>query len=258
MMKTITLLVALLLASIATPASAANEAKIIFWYPGEAGNTAEAQPLIDLFCDTINAQIKPFSVSGKYFNSVAGGLEFIWKEHPQLAIISHPALVQEGAKLGKYETILATLPEPSGKPLEQYSLVGATPTLQDGAEIVTSEPLSENFIREYLFPNLPQKISLRSSSQILLELQQIGSGKKKGYAILTPSEAFSLKRIPSAWSKSIKFISHSKEVPSASLVSFDNSWKGIAQLKAVLLRLSSNPANSELLGELRLKGFAER
>lgn len=258
MMKTTTLLVTILLASIALPASAANEAKIIFWYPGEAGNTEEAQPLIDLFCETVNAQIKPFSISGKYFNSVAGGLEFIWKQHPQFAIISYPALVQEGSKLGKYETILATLPEPSGKPVENYSLVGATTALQNGAEIVTSEPLSENFIRKHLFPDLPKKISLRISSQILMELQQIGAGKKKGYAILTPSEAFSLKRMSSAWSKSIKFISHSKEVPSASLVSFDDSWKGIAQLKAVLLRLSSNPANAELLNELRLKGFADR
>ena len=69
----------------------ADEVKMVFWYPGEAGSTKEAQPVMDAFSDYVNSEMKPDRLSARYFNTVKGGLDYIARQKPKSGIIRYAA-----------------------------------------------------------------------------------------------------------------------------------------------------------------------
>jgi len=233
----------------------AEDARMVIWYPGEAGSTAEAQPVLDAFFGYLSKDMAPEKVTGQYFNSVKGGLDYISHKKPKAGIISYAAWMQNRAKMGGAEVILSTLPLPGGRKTERYALVGGDDKLAPDAKIYSSEPLSQGFIRQHLFANIPASAKLAQTDRMFVKLKALSSGSEKAYAILTPLEASTLKRIKSDWSKSLKVIERSKPVPTARVVVFDPGWEGKGKFSEALLGAGKDPEAEEILEELRLKGF---
>jgi len=240
---------------ISTPAFA-RTVNMIFWYPGEAGSTSEAQPIIDLFFESVNQKISPDKMQGRYFNTVNEGIEYIKKRKPVAGIISYAAWVQNSDKLKGATVILSTLPLPGGKDTEQYTLVGSGSTKAAHLPIISSEPLSISFVRTNLFPSIAPNANISRNPQLLYNLKRIASGELKSQAILTPTEAATLKRLSSPWAKKLKFLAESKPVSSARVVLFDPKWKKSAEFKKAILSMDKDDDGQLILEELRLKGFA--
>lgn len=239
-----------------TTTAHARALKMIFWYPGGAGSTAEAQPIIDEFMKLLSAKLKTDTISGKYFNTVDGGLAFIKGEKPVIGIVSFAAWIQNKEKLAGSSVLLATLPFPHGKSTERYQLVGPVDKIAAGANIFSSEPLSMQFVRAELFSDIPQDAKLTQSSQLLMKLKDIGDGKLAAFAIITPAEAAVLEMISAAWAKGLKIVSKSKPIPTARVVLFDSASKDADKIKTALIAIGSDPASKEVLDEMRLKGFS--
>lgn len=242
---------------IAVPAIASAKAiNMIFWYPGEAGSTEEAKPFLDLFFERVNRVIAPDKITGKYFNTVAEGLNYIKVDKPKVGIISYSAWVQNKNDLKGATQILSTLTLPDGKNTEHYALVEAASNKNSRLPLISSEPLSISFIKEHLFSGLCGCTKASQDSQIFLSLKKIAGGELKSFAILAPMEAKALANLSSPWSKELRVAAKSRAIPSAPVVLFEPEWKGASKFKEALLNMESDEEGRELLKELRLRGFA--
>jgi len=213
--------------SLASVQALARGAAMIFWYPGEAGSTEEAQPVLDDFLGYVSQKMGDVQIEGRYYNTVDAGLKFISEKRPAIGIVSYAALTQYADKLGAPSVFLATLPLPGGAATEKYAIVGRSKDLKPGVKILSSEP------------------------------KKISSGEMDAVAILTPIEASTLAQVSAEWARGLVQISVSENVPTARVLLFDPAWKDADRLRQVLIGAGSDPAAKDLLLELRLKGFAE-
>lgn len=236
--------------------ASARQVRMLIWYPGEAGSTAEAEPVLEEFFGYLSAKIAPDSVTGKYFNSVAEGLAYLKRERPAVAIVSYAAWAQNRSALAASKPFLSTLPLPHGSAAERYSLVSRVTQLAPGTPILSSEPLGPGFARGELFPDLPADAKISGTPQMIAKLKEIGEGRLSAAAILTPSEAAALARLTAPWAQAIKVIGESRPVPTARVILLDENWPGALKLKEALLAGGGDPAAREILDEMRLKGFA--
>ncbi|MBN1283120.1 MAG: hypothetical protein JXA24_05025 [Proteobacteria bacterium] len=234
----------------------ARAASMVFWYPGEAGSTEEAQPVLDDFLAYVGKKMGDVAITGRYYNTVDGGLKYIAQGKPAIGIVSFAALSQYGGEMGDPPVMLSTLPLPEGKPSERYALVGTKRELPPGARILSSEPLTLSYVRERLFPKLSADASVSSTTQLFSSLKKIASGEIDAFALLTPIEAKTLENLGSPWAKRLITVWRSESVPTAKVLLFDRSWKDAERLKEVLIGAGADPEAKELLQELRLKGFS--
>jgi len=243
--------------SLASVQALARGAAMIFWYPGEAGSTEEAQPVLDDFLGYVSQKMGDVQIEGRYYNTVDAGLKFISEKRPAIGIVSYAALTQYADKLGAPSVFLATLPLPGGAATEKYAIVGRSKDLKPGVKILSSEPMKLSYVREKLFAGLPQDAVMTPTSQIFSALKKISSGEMDAVAILTPIEASTLAQVSAEWARGLVQISVSENVPTARVLLFDPAWKDADRLRQVLIGAGSDPAAKDLLLELRLKGFAE-
>ena len=255
-MRRLALLVAIA-CTFAAAVAHAGPAKMLFWYPGEAGSTEEGQPVIDAFLDYVNGKIGAGALAGRYVNADAAGIAYVKQQRPAVGIVSYAAWAQHKAELGQATVLLSTLPSPAGQATERYALVGHEGRMPAGAQVLSSEPLAPAFVRAELFPDLPADAKLAPTTQMLFKLKEIGEGKSNAVAILTPTEAATLAKVSAAWSQGVKTIASSKPVPTARVLLFDPAWKNAAKFKAALLGAAADPNAKDILAEMRLKGFAE-
>ena len=237
--------------------AAAKTVNMIFWYPGEAGSTEEAGPVLDLFFEKISEKIAPDKIQGKYFNTVNAGLAYIRSKRPVVGVISYAAWVQNRGKLGGTDVILATLPLPGGTKMQRYALACKGNLANLKFPIISSEPMDAKFIVGNLFPDLPPDIKTSSTEQILHDIKKIASGELSALAILTPTEAATFKKLGPTWKKDVHIVKESRSIPSARVVAFNNSWSGLDKFKKALLSFGSDQDGKDILNELRLKGFAD-
>lgn len=251
------LVVGVMLSVVLMSSAEARMIKMLFWYPGEAGSTEEAAPLLDEFFAYLNTKIAPDTVSGKYHNTSEGGASYITKEKPQVAIISYAAWKQHASLLKESSMLLSILPLPHGQKTETYALVGKDDALPPGASLFSSEPMSIAFVRNELFPDCPPTASVRQTPQLLAKLKGIGDGSLNAFAILTPMETDALSRMSAAWAKNLKTIARSRPIPTARVVLLDPQWERSAVFKTALIDSGTDPKAKEILEEMRLKGFSE-
>jgi len=244
-----------LLVLLAASQAAARSASIVFWYPGEAGSTEDAQPIIDEFFSYLSKKLGDVTIHGRYYNSVNGGLQYIARRRPAVGIVSYAALTQYRDKLGGPSVIMATLPLPGGKATERYALVGRVKKLKPGAVLLSSEPLKKSFVKQHLFSELPGDAIITPTEQIFSGLKRIAAGELDAYAILTPIEAATLAKLKSPWAKELVVIERSESVPTARVLLFDPAWSDTQKLKRILADAGRDPEAKEILLELRLKGF---
>lgn len=254
MKKLLTLFTIICLLSIASLAHA-RHARMIFWYPGEAGSTEEAQPLLDEFFEYLKKKNSKLDIKGAYFNTVEGGKKYIKKNKPALGIISYPAYLMNKDALRNAKVILATLPRPYGKATEEYSLVGTKPLADNGFTIYMSEPLSRTFITNNLYPKLPSSLKLEQTNGVLGKLKKLAAGELKGYALLTPIEAYTLSKMSAQWIINLSTLETSKPIHSARFVMFGD-YKNLDALTSTLMGMKKDTEGKDILEELRLMGFA--
>lgn len=250
------LLLTLFIAGLPCSGSAAVH-KLIFWYPGEAGSTEEAQPVLDEFLNYVSAKLKTAKLTGKYFNTTEAGLSFISTQRPAIGIISYAAWEGSRSKFPDAQVWLATNPLPHGMKTENYELVSKGPLPAGEITVYCSEPLSAEFIRDKLGFTQLAKFKMQPTAQILAKIRSIADGSLTGAAILSPTEAATLSKMSAAWSKALTVIARSKAVPTARVVVFGSLPSDAANLKRVFLELKSDPAAKDILDELRLVGFSE-
>jgi hypothetical protein len=258
MKKLISLLVIVCFISIASLAHA-RTAKMIFWYPGEAGSTEEAQGLLDELFEYLKKKNSKLKIEGVYFNTVDDGKSYIRNDKPALGIISYPAYVMNKDTMSNATVILATLLRPAGKKSETYVIVGAKPLADNDETIYMSEPLSRAFITEHLYPDLPASLKLEQTSSVMGKLKKIGEGKLKGYALLTPIQFYTLSKMSADWAKEFTRTDRakvSKPIPSARFVMFGN-YPEKNTLIETLMGMQNDPDGKAILEELRLTGFAK-
>jgi len=246
----------LLAALLVSPSAEAKEIKMLFWYPGETGSTAQAQPLLNAFCEYLSPKIAPDKMTGRYFNNLKEGLLFIKREQPTIGIVSYATWAQNQSHMARAELFMATLPLASGKATEQYTLAGREAVMKSLApQILASEPLSGPFVNAELFTIIPATSTIVQTPQLLAKLRDIGEGRTNAVAILTPTEAATLAKLSAPWAKAIKVLAQSKPVPTARVLLFDQSWSGAPKMKAALSAAGSDPKARDILAEMRLKGF---
>lgn len=256
---TIIAMAAVLLGSLGSAHAEKNIAEMLFLYPGEAGSTAEAQPILDLFEEYLDDRIAPYDVEMVYYNDLEKGLAYLKEQMPQLGIVSYAAWTQHRIRMGDAIPWLATVPLPGGQQFVRYALVGRASSIAGCQTIFASEPMTADFVRSELFADLPANASVVQSGQVLHRLRRMGEGTGKAgeCAILTPTEAATLGHLSAPWAKALSVIAQSQYIPSARVVIFDPVWRGYDNLKKALLRMSKDSEAKALLQELRLKGFAE-
>lgn len=228
--------------------------QMIFWYPGEAGSTIDAQTTLDAFFDYINKKIAPDKISGKYFNTVEDGLKFIKGAKPVVGIISFAAFEINKAKIPNAKVLLNTLPLPAGKPTEQYTIVGKVNNMNPSA-LFSKQPLTKDFVQKYIWNN--PNLFITIVPNILPVLKEVATGEKAGGIILQPMEYTTLKSMSQTWTKQLTVLRTSEPIPSAPLVTFgDSTLPFIQRLKDVLLKIGQDPTAAGIIETLRFKGFA--
>ncbi len=229
---------------------------IIFWYPGEAGSTEEAQPILNEFVSYLGKKDDTLKLTAKYFNTTESGLDFIQKNKPSIGIVSFAAWEEHKKDFPEAEPILITKPLPDGNTTQEYFLVGANDKPINNIIVYSTEPLTKNLIQEKLKLADHYTIIAKQTDQILQKLKAIGSGELDALAILTPIEGATLLKIKSDWSKKIKVLKKSEPVPTAGVILFTPDANLKTKLQDELIKLDADPEAKDLLAELRLMGFA--
>ncbi len=256
-MKKIFALVVLTALMTLAPRIHAAPAKMIFWYPGEAGSTEEAQPVLNEFFDFLKAKDPKLALTGAYFNTIEDGRAYLAKDKPALGIVSFATWTTRASDMSGAKAILATLPLPHGTAAETYALVGTEPLADNGRTLYMSEPLERAFIASKLFPSLPASLKLEPTKSLLKKLKDMSEGIVTGYALLTPIEANTLASISAAWAQKLKVRATSTPVPTARVVLFTPAYANVDALTAALIAMKNDPKGKEILESLRLTGFAQ-
>lgn len=235
--------------------------KILFFYPGGQGSREAAQPLLDAFGESLkHASDGKIDATVTYLSDPVAGLNFIKSEKPAIAIVSLDAFDQYDSSWGA-QVIAKTLQLPSGDGKDQFFIVGkkgsSLPT-QGKITLLSSRPLSPEFVAKKLFPALPNiSFSLQSERNTIGALRAIGSGEKSDFILLDQFEYANVKRLRTAWVAGLDALAESQKVSSAPVIVFPQQISPdlIPTLQKSLVKLGQESSAQPTLQELRLKGF---
>jgi len=257
--RVIQLLAILLIALFASNLFAKNY-NMIFWYPGEAGTSKDAEPVLESFFDFVNARLDGTEIHGKYINNTNEGINYIKSKKPLLGIASWIALNDNSKVIPKYKTIAKTLPLPYGKSKDVFTLVGVSknknwkPT--DNLKVYTSIPITPEFLKAHMIPDLKESTTILEVKNLFQTLKKIANENNDNQAILlTPMEKYSLDHIKAAWKSTINTIHTCKPIPTAEVILFREEPKVSEKFISILKNMTKDPEGKEILETLRLKGF---
>ncbi len=243
-------------------AANAKASKMIFWYPGEAGSTSEAAPILEEFSNYVKKK-SGIKLEGTYINDVSKGIVFIKKQKPTYGIIGHITLDENKNTLPPFTRIGKTKPFPDGKTTEQFSLVGYRPpeseetwTPPTNLTVLSSVPVSVAYLKSTLFPNLTGNIMIKTTNTILMTLKKMSTeANPNQVALLTPMESYTLKSLSAGWTTKLAELAKSEAIPTAALVTFQDDPRKADTLVKTLIAMSNDPEGKEILETLRLNGF---
>ncbi len=234
----------------------AQSARMIFWYPGEAGNSQMAAPILNLLFEYLENYNEKLSFSGAYYNDIASGKKSIQSKSADIMIVSHSAHTEYKKILNNASILLSTLPLPNASDSQYYWLIGSNKSIVSN-QILSSEPLSKTYIRTHLFPELPDTILAKKTQMLFLTLKKSIESKKEIHAILTENEAYTLKHLEFNWIKSIQWLKKSHAVPSPKVILTNSKWPYRDLLIKALTQMKESSEGKEILSALRLAGFAK-
>jgi hypothetical protein len=240
---------------------AAAATTIVFCAPGYPGGATDAQPYLDAFAvaATQAAHWPAGSLVAAYDASEDGGLAKLAKPEAALAFVAFPFFVEHAAGL-KLTPLLQADVTGVG-PQERWTLVakqGAVngPASMSGYAILSTAGYARDFVRGYALSDwaLPADVKISQSAQVLSALRRVAAGEQVA-VLLDGTQTSSLASLPFA--NELQTVKQSAPLPTAILAVVDARLpKARAQsLRAALLDLSHSAASTEVLTNLRLRGF---
>ena len=248
-MRILLFIVLLLISSLRTEAA---EMQLLFWYPGEAGTAAQAQPLLDQFAALLARHTPGTTWSMHYLRNEQTGLQQIRKRRPQFGIVSYAMYWKHRAALAMTPTA-QTRPLPSGNTEEPWVMIpGFCKEAPTRKAIFSSQPFAPALLQS-MFGTEKITKDLDITSNMLKTLQEMANGSCQD-AVLSPAEYRSLKALKAEWATSL-IVTATAVLPTPPVVRFGTQPSADAVQKA-LLSISQDPNARPILTELRLKGFA--
>jgi len=244
----------------ATTGSAAPK-ELVVCAPGYPGDTASAQPTMDLFAKVASdsAAWPAGSLHAVYFETAEGGLQALAREDAVLALVSLPFLLQHEKELALQPRLQVA--EDSGA-LAAWSLAarrGRVPSSAalDGFEITGVAGYAPEFIRGPVlgaFGPLPPTARVTSTANVLSALRRAASGALIA-VVLDDAQAKALETLPFA--ADLEIVARSAPMPRTLLCTVGGRlqpWRSEAMVHG-LEKLHTDPERAEILRTMRMTRF---
>ncbi len=236
-----------------TPQAQAKSKTLLLWYPGAAGQPEQVQPLLDTWTQYLES--KGITLQAKYLNgAVATDKQHVKKLKPSLAILTLEAYLNLKSQVSMTPLAL-TQPLASKNGRTQYTVFFNTQAGKTGP-LFLSEPLDQNFIKDYLLPQYKEQ-SMEYTPQALFKLKQIAQGKQTGMVLLNAQETQTVHKLNADWKNNLSTHNSAQTIPTPVVVLFDKQAVNFPKenLTQTLVAMKQDPAGKEILAQLRLLGF---
>ncbi|MBI2343414.1 MAG: hypothetical protein HYV02_03625 [Deltaproteobacteria bacterium] len=226
----------------------------VLWYPGEAGSTAEAQPLMDLVGEYLAAKIPQTQWRVLYFAELDPGKNYIHGRRPPFGIVSTVAYWRFQQAL-QMTHLLATRPLPHGTTRERWARITG-PCEGPGAETrktFVTEPLTPAFHAK-AFPHATPG-NIVTTTNALKTVQDI-AGEHCLAMVVNERLGETIGALGARWGKPLQIAMSQATFPTPSVVRFGTTVPPITEaLTRTFLTMDRDPDGKRLLEELRLAGF---
>lgn len=227
--------------------------RLIVWHPGEAGTTAQAQPLMDLWGDYLATHIPGTTWEIRYFPDVGGGRAWVNNQRPAFGIVNDVARAQVPPHMA-VRNLLATRPLPHGRTTEHRHWVrGPCADTKAAAVVHATAPLPAAGIqRDFALAKAPQ---VHITPNLLGTLKQIAGGVCAS-AVVSEREWRTIARLTTPWRQALRATPSTRAHPTPRVVQFGATGAAHADgLQRALRGMNSDAEGRTILGELQLKGF---
>ncbi|WP_432737570.1 PhnD/SsuA/transferrin family substrate-binding protein [Maridesulfovibrio sp. FT414] len=252
MFRRILLTALLLMVTLATDVLAGGRFDFAMIQPGQPGNTAEAQPVMDELAAYLGNKLGE-PVKGVYFNDLQESLGYLDKNRPAWGITDLTFYKSFGKKY-KMVPVAATLPQGQDKDVWRLVVPADGPDSAAGIkDTVYGSMLYTPEARNILFngkkgPSFP----MEGTHQSLRMLRKVDKGRVAGvcldavqYSVIEGSGRYG----------NTKVIFTSEKLPTSPVVWFGDTSDDALRLQAVLLDMSKDPSAAGLLKLLQTSGF---
>lgn len=239
---------------------AAAAATLVFCAPGYPGATGDAQPYVDQFAQAVAAAAgwPKGSLVAVYDPTESGGLTRLAEPAAALAFVPYPFFVAHAQQLHLVPVALADTTDTG--PRQRWQLIAKRGRVKGAASLagftlVSTAGYSAAFVTRALAAwALPPGVHIEATGQVLSALRRAAAGEPVA-VLLDQVGTAALATLPFA--RDLESVAQSPELPVA-VVAVVGSRLPAARarnLRTALLALGHEPANTELLASMRLKGF---
>lgn len=239
---------------------AAAAATLVFCAPGYPGATGDAQPYVDQFAQAVAAAAgwSRGSLRAVYDPTESGGVIRLADPGAALAFVPYPFFVAHAQQLHLAPLVQADMTDTG--PRQRWQLIAKHGRVTGAASLagftlVSTAGYAPAFVARAL-PGwtLPPDVRIEATGQVLSALRRAAAGEPVA-VLLDQSGTAALASLPFAGD--LESVAQSPELPVA-VVAMVGSRLPAARarnLRTALLALGHQPANTELLASMRLKGF---
>lgn len=252
MLRKIIFTILFLVLALATHSFAGGRYDFAIIQPGQPGNTAEAQPVMDLFAKYLSGKLGT-GVKGVYYNDMDAALRYLSKNNPAWGITGLTFFKSYENKF-KLAPVASTLPQ--GMKKDTWRLIVPV----DGPDCV--KDVQGKVYGSMLYTPEAEKILLdgdkasfksEGTHKALRMLRKVNKGKVAGVCL--DAVQYSVIKGSDRYSKT-KVIFESAPLPNSPVVWFGKTDDDALRLQSVLLDMKKDPSAKELLKLLQTEGFA--
>jgi hypothetical protein len=239
---------------------AAAAATLVFCAPGYPGATGDAQPYLDQFSQVVAAAAgwPKGSLTAVYDPTESGGLTRLAEPAAALAFVPYPFFVAHAQQLHLAPLVQADTTDAGTR--QRWQLIAKRGRVKGAASLagftlVSTAGYAPAFVTRALSAwTLPPDVHIESTGQVLSALSRAAAGEPVA-VLLDQSGAGALASLPFAGD--LESVAQSPELPVAVVAVVGSRLPGARArgLRTALLAVGHDPANTELLASLRLKGF---
>ena len=240
---------------------AAAAVTLVFCAPGYPGDTSDAQPTLDQFAQKVAAAAgwPKGSLAAVYDPTESGGLTRLASADAALAFVPYPFFVAHAQALHLAPLVEADMADVG--PHERWTLFAKRgrvtgPGSLAGFTLLSSAGYAPEFITHAALPTwpLPGDVRIEATAQVLGALRRAAAGEPVA-VLLDQSGAAAVGSLP--FGGELAAVVQSPELPVAVVAVVGTRLPATRErgLRAALLGLSHEPADAQLLAQMRLHGF---
>ncbi|MEF2144094.1 MAG: PhnD/SsuA/transferrin family substrate-binding protein [Desulfovibrionaceae bacterium] len=235
----------------ASVAPAQQPGTFLIIQPGQPGNTAEAQPVMDSLASYLSARIGR-AQTGAYINDLDAAVRLLEQNPPQWAVVSLGFYLQYA---GRFHMVPLAATRPGGHDHDNWRVLVAPG--YEGSELAGDFQGSMLYEQEAAACLLLRGrsggiVGLRGDRRPLMALRSTGRGEITG-AVLDVSQYEAARAMP--FLADFKVLFETGDLPNSPVVWLDSTTNPDPALVKALLDMDSDPQAAELLNSLRTKGF---